>query len=302
MQAPEYRGRFAPSPTGPLHFGSLIAATGSYLQARSQNGRWLLRIEDIDPPREVPGAADDILRTLTAFGFEWDAKEVYQSERHEAYQAALDRLSEHGLAYPCACTRKQIQAVARLGPAGAIYPGTCREGLNGRQARAWRVRTEGEQVAFSDGLQGEVYWNLDDMIGDFVVRRADGYYAYHLASVVDDAAAGITEVVRGQDLLACTPPQIHLQRLLDAPTPSYLHLPIAVNRAGQKLSKQTFATALDHSRANELLAAALQFLGQPVPKELTAAPLPEIWDWAIAAWDIASLPRREALPTPSLMS
>ncbi len=287
-----YKGRFAPSPTGPLHFGSLVAALGSYLQARSNQGLWLLRIEDLDPPREQPGAADEILRTLDRFGFEWDGPVVYQSQRHEAYAAALESLRQSGKAYPCACSRREIQLRARIGSAGPVYPGTCRAGLRGRAARAWRVRSDGPAIRFEDAVQGAVVCDLEQEIGDFVIRRADGYYAYHLALVVDDAQAQITEVVRGQDLLACSAPQIHLQRLLGLPTPRYLHLPIAVNAQGQKLSKQTYAPAIRHEHAAELLVAALDFLGQTPPRELARASLATVWEWALANWRTAAIPRQ----------
>ncbi len=298
--APPYRGRFAPSPTGPLHFGSLIAATGSYLCARSQGGQWLLRIEDLDPPREQPGAADEILRTLDGFGFGWDQAVSYQSRHHQSYRQALEQLLDAGHAYPCACSRKQILATARHGPAGPVYPGSCRGGTGGRPARAVRVSTLDAHIEFIDAVQGPVRVDLERQIGDFVIRRADGYYAYHLALVVDDAAAGITEVVRGQDLLACTPPQIHLQRLLRLPTPDYLHLPIAVNTRGQKLSKQTFAAPLQLEQAATQLCAALRFLGQQPPPELSYAPLGEVWEWALAHWQAQRIPRVGQLPEPSL--
>lgn len=289
-----YRGRFAPSPTGPLHFGSLVAALGSYLRARSLRGAWLVRIEDLDPPRVQPGAADDILRTLEGFGFEWDETVVYQSERGEAYRAALDHLHKQGAAYPCACSRREMQAVARRGPAGPIYPGTCRDGLRGRQARAWRIRTDGVEIAFDDAIQGAQRVRLEDDIGDFVIRRADGFYAYHLALVVDDAAAEITEVVRGSDLLPCSAPQIHLQQRLGMPTPDYAHLPIVINDAGQKLSKQTFAAPVRPERAGQWLTAALAFLGQNPPVDLQRASLARIWDWAHAHWRLEATPRQMA--------
>jgi glutamyl-Q tRNA(Asp) synthetase len=233
-----YRGRFAPSPTGPLHFGSLVAATASYLDARRNHGEWLVRMEDVDKPRAMPGAADSILSDLEYFGFQWDGPVMYQSQRTDAYREALERLKAMGMAYPCGCSRKEIE--------GDIYPGTCANGVPpGKVARSWRVRGE----------------------GDFVVLRADGYFAYQLAVVVDDAAQGITDVVRGADLLDSTPRQIHLQRLLGYPTPRYTHVPVVLAADGQKLSKQTGATALDRSRAGELLWDALAFLGHdPAPR------------------------------------
>ena len=292
---PGYCGRFAPSPTGPLHFGSLVTAVGSYLQARSNRGRWLVRIEDIDPPREQPGAAADILRTLELFGFAWDGEVVYQSRRGEAYLAALERLAAAGMLYACTCSRKEIAAVASLGPVGHVYPGRCR-GRPLAERQAWRVLTAGSRIRFRDLLQGESEWDLEASYGDFVVRRAGGLFAYPLASVVDDAAAGVTEVVRGHDLLACPPPQIHLQRLLGHSTPRYMHLPIALNAQGQKLSKQNHARPLDPRRAPQQLAAALRFLGQPVPAGLEQASVAELWQWAVAHWSADAIPRAAALP------
>jgi glutamyl-Q tRNA(Asp) synthetase len=282
MAAP-YRGRFAPSPTGPLHLGSLIAAVGSYLEARSRDGEWLVRMEDLDPPREVPGAADLILRMLEAYGFEWDGAVLYQSTRTDAYEAALQRLAQADMLYPCACTRKEIADSAVQGIEGLVYPGTCRSGLHGRPERAWRVRTTAEKITFDDAIQGRQAQVLGHDIGDFVLKRADGLYAYQLAVVVDDAEQGVTQVVRGADLLGSTPRQIWLQRLLGLPTPQYTHLPVAVNAEGEKLSKQTLAAPLDLYRPAPSLWQALDFLGQQPPPELRndAATL---WQWAKANW------------------
>lgn len=289
--ASPYIGRFAPSPSGPLHFGSLVAAAGSFLDARSQGGRWLLRIEDVDTPRCIPGAAEDILRTLARFCFEWDGEPVWQSRRHAAYAAALTRLVDAAQAYPCACTRREL-ADSALAPDGSrIYPGTCRNGLPpGRSARAWRVRAEGT-LQFDDGVQGLQVEDLAREAGDFIVLRADGLYAYQLAVVVDDAEAGVTHVVRGADLLTSTGRQICLQRLLGYPTPHYAHLPVATNAAGEKLSKQTLARAVDAQPPGAALLAALAFLGQNPPAELARAPLAEIWRWAQAHWSLAAVPR-----------
>ena len=287
-----YRGRFAPSPTGPLHFGSLLAAVGSYLQARRAGGQWLLRIEDLDPPRVMPGAADAILRTLEAFGLHWDGEPVFQSRRQEAYEAALQRLIDSGDAYPCSCSRKDVQAAARaVGPTGAVYPGTCRDGALPGRPTSWRLRAGEARIGFDDRLQGPQRIDMAAEIGDFVLRRADGIFAYHLASVVDDGEAGITEVVRGRDLLACTAPQILLQQRLALPTPAYLHLPLAVNAQGQKLSKQSYAPALAAADAVAQLRRALEVLGQRLPPE--PASRDELWAWAIAHWDPAALPRDE---------
>jgi len=276
-----YRGRFAPSPTGPLHFGSLVAALASFLQAKAQGGEWLVRIEDIDPPREVVGASDDILRTLEALGFEWDGEIVYQSRRTEAYRAALDQLQTGGLLYGCSCTRKEIADSSVQGIEGPVYPGSCRAGVApGRAARALRVRTAGARIEFHDRWQGVIRRDIETEYGDFVVRRADGLFAYQLAVTVDDAAQGISEVVRGADLLESTPRQIHLQRLLGLATPSYAHLPVAVNVEGEKLSKQTAAVPLDAKNPLPVLIQAMMFLGQSPPDELAGAELADFWTWA----------------------
>jgi glutamyl-Q tRNA(Asp) synthetase len=293
-----YRGRFAPSPTGPLHFGSLVAAVGSYLDARAHGGQWLLRIEDVDAQRTMTGATDSILRTLEGFGFEWDGEVVVQSRRIDLYHAALVRLQLDGDVYPCACSRSAIaQASSRRSvDGGLIYPGTCRAGLaDGQAARAWRLRVADQEVRFVDRVQGEARQNLEREVGDFVLLRADGQYAYQLAVVVDDAAQGINAVVRGVDLLDSTARQIWLQQRLGLPTPTYAHLPVVVNDAGEKLSKQTLAPAVDASAGSAALARALQFLGHPVPDELRRAPLAEFWRRAIDAWSMARVPAVRAV-------
>ncbi len=301
-ETPRYRGRFAPSPTGALHFGSLIAAVASYLDARAHGGEWLVRMEDVDAERNVPGAADDILRTLDAFGFAWDGEVLWQSTRDEAYAAALAELNAAGLAYPCACSRKEI-AARTTRPAidgGLVYPGTCRSGLApGAAPRAWRLRVDNIPMPFVDRLQGEVVQQLEDDVGDFVLRRADGLFAYQLAVVVDDRFQGITDVVRGADLLASTPRQIWLQRCLGYPTPRYAHLPVATNTAGEKWSKQTLAPALESGKAAAELVRALAFLGQPVAAELGRATVAEVWDWASAHWSFAAIPRQAAISAPA---
>lgn len=265
-----------------MHFGSLIAALGSYLDARHHDGQWLVRMEDIDEPRCNQAHADTILRQLEAHGFEWNGAVLYQSQRKQQYQAALDQLVANGQAYPCACSRKEIADSSLLGIEGPVYPGSCREGLHGRAARAWRVRVGPEPVCFEDRLQGRQCQNLESDIGDFVIKRADGLFAYQLAVVVDDHEQGITHVVRGADLLASTPRQIHLQRLLGYPTPSYLHLPVALNELGQKLSKQTQAEPLEADRAGASLVFALRFLGKSPPAGLDQAKAQEILEWARA--------------------
>lgn len=285
-----YRGRFAPSPTGPLHFGSLVAALASYLEARQQQGEWLLRMEDLDTPRNMPGAADAILRSLEAFGFEWDGVVVYQSERHDLYAAALARLQEGGLVYPCGCTRKEIADSAIHGIEGAIYPGTCRSGLPpGKTARAWRIRAENRTIGFDDAIQGHVAQNLARDIGDFVLKRADGFYAYQLAVVVDDADQGITHVVRGADLLDSTPRQIYLQQVLGLPAMHYAHIPVVLNAQGEKLSKQTQAAAVDDRQPATQLWQALDFLQQSPPAAIRNAPLADIWQWADQNWQLSRI-------------
>ncbi|HUX23933.1 MAG TPA: tRNA glutamyl-Q(34) synthetase GluQRS [Burkholderiales bacterium] len=295
----QYRGRFAPSPTGPMHFGSLVAAVGSYLEAKTRGGLWLLRMEDLDTPREQPGAADAILRTLEACGMGWDGEPIYQSRRSEAYRAALARLEAQGLVYACGCSRREI-ADSGLGPDGAlIYPGTCRNGLApGKAARATRVRVDHEAIEFEDLIQGKLSQDLAAEVGDFVLRRADGLHAYQLAVVVDDGEQEITDVVRGADLLDSTPRQIYLQRLLGLPTPRYLHLPAAVNAVGEKLSKQTLAPPVDARDPVPALARVMDFLGQAPPAQLGRASLAEFWHWALAHWDAQHIPRRRSLPAP----
>lgn len=293
-----YVGRFAPSPTGALHFGSLVAAVGSFLDAHAHQGRWLLRVEDVDTPRSVAGAAEGILATLARFGFEWDGGIVWQSRRTAAYEAALDTLKAAGHVYPCACARRELadQPLARDG--SRRYPGTCRDGLPpGREGRAWRVRAEGV-IRFDDAVQGAQQIDLAADAGDYVIRRADGLFAYQLAVVVDDAEAGVTHVVRGADLLDSTARQIHLLGLLGQAVPAYAHLPLATNAAGEKLSKQTLARAIDEHPPATALLAALRFLGQNPPAALAAAPLPEIWQWARAHWSIAAVPRRRQAEAP----
>jgi len=301
--APAYRGRFAPSPTGPLHFGSLAAAVASYLDAKHQNGAWLVRIEDLDGPRCIPGAADDILRTLQIFGLHSDGAVLHQSPRTAAYEAALQELRSKGVAYPCSCTRREIADSALHGIDGLIYSGTCRNGARARHPHgegaartlAWRVRTDcvaGDPqgvVAFDDALQGHVAQHLEREIGDFVVKRADGLFAYQLAVVVDDAFQGITHVVRGADLLASTPRQIYLQRLLGLTTPHYMHVPVAVNEAGEKLSKQTLAAPVDCSRPADTLWRVLAFLRQGPPQALRSATAEAILHWAAANWTAGNL-------------
>ena len=295
-----YRGRFAPTPTGPLHFGSLVAAVGSYLDAKSRNGIWLIRMEDLDTPRCVPGAADDILRTLEAFGLHSDEPIIYQSRRSAAYEAALQQLKNANAAYPCCCTRREIADSGLHGIEGPVYPGTCRKGIPaGREARAWRVRTDRapSPIQFEDALQGRISQQLEGEIGDFVVKRADGLFAYQLAVVVDDAAQDITHVVRGADLLDSTPRQIWLQRLLGLDTPAYLHLPIAVNVRGEKLSKQTLAPAISSDDAAATLLTVLKFLRQQPPAAFQRGTVAEVLEWAVAHWRSDRLQACRMLPS-----
>lgn len=273
-----------------------MAAVGSYLSARSRNGEWLVRMEDLDPPREVAGASDDILRTLEFYGFEWDGDIVYQSRRREAYEAALDVLRQTNVLYACACTRREIADSSIRGIEGPVYPGTCRAGAaTGRAARTLRVRTDNAVIEFDDRVQGRQHSRLEAEVGDFVVKRADGLYAYQLAVVVDDAEQGITEVVRGADLLASTARQIHLQRLLDLRMPAYLHLPAVLNDAGEKLSKQTIAPPLPKSGPVPVLWQALEFLGQSPPRAWRDARVAEFWAAAVSRWSEASIPRRAGI-------
>jgi glutamyl-Q tRNA(Asp) synthetase len=293
-----YRGRFAPSPTGPLHFGSLVAAVGSYLEARQRGGEWLVRMEDLDPPREVPGADKLILDTLEHYGFEWDGEVIYQSRRGDYYLDALDHLQRRGLLYRCDCSRKEIaERGKQLGLAIGVYPGTCRtRQTKTHQQHALRLLIEGEQVEFRDAIQGTIKQNLAEEVGDFVLRRADGLFAYQLAVVVDDSEQGITEVVRGSDLLGSTPRQILLQHYLGYPTPDYRHLPIAVNAEGLKLSKQTFAPALEMDNPLLSLWQALQFLGQQPPEMLLEGELNSFWQWSLSHWRSEAVPHKLVIP------
>ena len=290
-----YRGRFAPSPTGPLHFGSLVAAVGSFLEARTRGGEWHLRMDDVDTPRCSLAAASEILRVLENCGFAWDGALVWQSRRTAAYADALERLKAAGRVFPCACTRRDLADSAFAADGAVVYPGTCRQGLPaGRAARAWRLRVGDARVAFDDAIQGRIASDLAVAAGDFVLLRADGLFAYQLAVVVDDAEAAITDVVRGADLLASTARQIFLQQCLGVPTPAYAHLPVVVDAAGEKLSKQTRAAPVDGSRPGPALCAALEFLGQHPPAELSRASVAELWAWALANWQLRRVPRGPA--------
>jgi glutamyl-Q tRNA(Asp) synthetase len=284
-----YRGRFAPSPSGPLHFGSLVAAVGSFLDARSRHGEWLVRIEDLDPPRERPGATDDILATLERYGLHWDGPVLRQSTRAEAYEAALARLESAGCLRRCCCSRAQLAALpenrAREPGEELYHPPECLPACQDAGARpAWRFRAPDRDVEFVDRVQGPQVANVARTVGDFVLRRRDGLFAYQLAVVVDDAAQGVTDVVRGADLLSSTARQVVLQQALALPRLTYMHLPIAVGDSGLKLSKSADAPALSRSSAAALVVAALEFLRQAPPAGLERAPLEEVWQWAVAHW------------------
>jgi len=291
-----YRGRFAPSPTGPLHFGSLLAAVASYADALAHAGTWLVRIEDLDRAREVPGAADAILRTLDAFGLHWQEPVLYQSRRTAAYADVLAALRARDLSYPCGCSRGDIAAEGLLGREGPIYPGTCRNGLRpGRRPRSERLRVDGVRIRVEDRVQGPIDQDLAGEVGDFVLRRADGIHAYQLAVVVDDAAQGMTDVVRGADLLSSTPRQVYLQRLLGLSQPRYAHVPVAVDAAGRKLSKSSASTPVDPCDPLPALLHAWRFLGQAVPPSSPAS-VAEFWQWAAGRWSARLIPKRAARP------
>lgn len=292
-----YIGRFAPSPTGPLHFGSLVAAVASYCDAKAHHGKWLVRMEDLDKPREAEGAADVILHTLETFGFEWDKADIiYQSQRTACYADALNLLQSKQLIYPCTCTRKEIaDSSSAFGVDGHIYPKTClQQAADSNKKAALRIKVDASTIGFNDTIQGKITQNLQTEVGDFVLKRADGFFAYQLAVVLDDHAQGITHVVRGADLLNSTPRQIYLQQQLNTLTPHYAHIPIVHNQAGEKLSKQTRAKALDTALANQQLWDALTFLGQAPPIEAQQADVSEIWQWAIAHWQIQRIPRQNS--------
>lgn len=293
-----YIGRFAPSPTGPLHFGSLIAAVASYCDARKSHGKWLLRIEDLDRPRTVKGAADTILHQLENFGFEWDGPVLYQSQRDSFYNDALESLKTRRLIYPCTCTRKEIaDSSTNIGIEGVIYPGTClQQPIKPHAAIAWRIKTDTSKICFEDAIQGQISQTLNTDIGDFILKRTDGLFAYQLAVVVDDAAQGVTNIVRGADLLDSTPRQIYLQQQLSYSQPQYAHIPVASNSTGEKLSKQTLAKPVTDSNANQLIYEALQFLGQQPPLAIKNATLTEMWRWACSNWQLASIPKLRSIP------
>ena len=280
-------GRFAPTPSGPLHFGSLVAALASYCHSKSQQGQWLLRLEDVDTPRVVKGSDRQILQDLEVFGFEWDGEVLYQSDQFENYREKLSELIEKGICYACECSRRTLrEGGVKTGPMGQIYPGICRDKKLSTTDHSIRVNTASvETSGFTDKVFGPVELNIRDQVGDFVLRRTDGIYAYHLAVVVDDAQQGINQIVRGADLLESTCLHLYLQQLLGLPTPEYLHIPLIKNTRGQKLSKQAGATAVDTSQASDLLVSAMRFLGQPVEPNLNEAQPAEILNYALGVWN-----------------
>jgi glutamyl-Q tRNA(Asp) synthetase len=290
IKSPSYIGRFAPTPSGYLHFGSLVAALASYLDARCAGGLWLMRMEDLDPPREEPGAQAAILAALEGYGFEWDGEMVRQSDRHDAYAEVLNRLFNQGLAYACTCSRKQLE------PYQGIYPGLCRNAGHAREGAAIRLRVPELEYHFEDRVQGEFRQHLGRDVGDFVIRRRDGFYAYQLAVVLDDAWQGVTDIVRGADLLDSTPRQLYLQELLGLAQPRYLHVPLITQPNGHKLGKSYRSPPLADDQATPLLLRALRALGQQPGNELDYASPREVLNWGIEHWDALQIPRTLTLP------
>lgn len=287
-QEQHYTGRFAPSPSGDLHFGSLIAALGSYLHARSQNGKWLVRIDDIDPPREIPGSADRILATLERYGLEWDGEVVWQSRRHDAYRAVLDDLFQQQKSYYCTCTRQ------RIAQTGGTYDGHCRDLNLSPQNAAIRLRQTLPVYGFDDDFQGHLQASARLAEEDFIIRRRDGLFAYNLAVVVDDHFQGVNHIVRGADLIEPTVRQISLYQHLGYPQPGYLHLPLALNEHGDKLSKQNHAPALPEGDPRPVIVNALKFLGQTLPENWQDHTLPLLLRWATTHWTPSQIPRQRA--------
>lgn len=282
-----YRGRFAPSPTGPVHFGTLIAAVGSYLQAKKNQGEWLMRMEDVDITRRLEGADTDILHTLESFGFEWDGEIIYQSRQTEYYQQALAQLVSESMIFACTCSRKKLAETN-----SNIYAGFCRSAhLPVKNDHALRVLADEVNIAFNDSVMGRQSQNIAQQCGDFIIRRRDNLFAYQLAVVVDDARQNITEIVRGADLLDSTARQIYLQQLLGYPTPEYCHLPLAVDIHGNKISKSEGAAKIALKNKGRSLIDALNFLGQQAPADLAASDIDDIWRWAIDNWNITRVPK-----------
>jgi Glutamyl- and glutaminyl-tRNA synthetases len=294
MPTSRYVGRFAPTPSGYLHFGSLVAAVASYLDARAVGGNWLVRMEDLDPPREMPGAQAAILETLERYGFEWDGAVERQSDRHPAYAAQVEQWLRSGLAYACTCSRKQLEG------SNGIYPGTCRDAQHDWHGDvAIRIRVPELDYRFTDRLQGEYRQHLGREVGDFIIRRRDGLFAYQLAVVLDDAWQGVTDIVRGADLLDNTPRQLYLQELLGIAAPRYLHVPLIIQPDGHKLGKSYRSPPLEADQAGPLLVRALKALGQNPPAELAHSTPHEVLAWGIAHWD-ASIPHSLTLEDAQL--
>ncbi|MGV8917764.1 MAG: tRNA glutamyl-Q(34) synthetase GluQRS [Pseudomonas sp.] len=294
MKSPSYVGRFAPTPSGYLHFGSLVAALASYLDARAVNGLWLMRMEDLDPPREVAGAQAAILQALESYGFEWDGELINQSQRHGAYEQIVQRWFSHGLAYACTCSRKRLEEFQ------GIYPGLCRNLGHDPDSAAIRIRVPELEYRFEDRVQGLYSQHLGRDVGDFVIRRRDGLYAYQLAVVIDDAWQGVTDIVRGADLLDSTPRQLYLQELLGLPQPRYLHVPLITQPDGNKLGKSYRSPPLPVDQVTPLLLRALRALGQKAGDELAYASPREALDWGIQHWDSTLVPRVRSLAEAEL--
>jgi glutamyl-Q tRNA(Asp) synthetase len=296
MQKPEYTGRFAPSPTGPLHFGSMVTAVASYLSARQAEGKWLIRIDDLDRPRCVKGMDKIILDTLEASGMTWDDAITYQSNNNSLYEQALSSLREHKRVYPCSCTRREIADIAQTGTDGPIYPGTCRNGMPAdKTERSTRFISPSQLIKIGDRIQPAMYQNLEKEVGDIVIKRADGLFAYQLAVVVDDHAQGITDIVRGCDLMDSTPRQVCLQQALGYSVPDYAHVPVVTYADGQKLSKQTLARPVNKDRLLSTLINVLEFLKQQPVAELAEGDLGSFWKWAIENWDMRNIPSVRAI-------
>ena len=291
-----YKGRFAPTPSGPAHLGTMLAAVGSYLQARANNGHWHVRIDDIDPPREVPGAADSILRTLENFGLYWDGPVIYQSQRHDAYEQALEQLTNGGITFECSCSRKDLSASARHGPNGMIYPGTCRTGHARDAAQtSTRIIAEDIDVMVRDTVQGEYSLNIANDIGDFVIRRADYLFSYHLATVVDDALDAYSEIVRGKDQLSLTPQHIYLQQKLNVATPRYAHLPLLTDSQGNKLAKSSNAAPVDAMAPPDVWSIILASLGLQADDGLLLEQPSTILGWATGQWDLFAIDAKDKI-------
>lgn len=294
MPLPHYRGRFAPSPTGDLHFGSMVAAVGSYLDAKAHGGEWIVRIEDVDITRCTQASAVSILKTLEKFGFEWDGPVVYQSQRTAIYQDYFTTLKNRGIVYGCACSRKELAGNPKGIDGAPLYLGKCCQGItDGRAVRSWRLQVPDDPITFEDRIQGTQTQHLAQDVGDFVVRRADGLFAYQFAVVVDDIEQGITDIIRGADLLDSTPRQIWLYRCLDHTPPSYAHLPLAVNSHQEKLSKQTLAPSVSSHDPVPLLRNVLSFLGIPINADTDS--LADFWKLAISSWDIGKVYKKQKI-------